>query len=448
MARFTSASKTVQLAAGSTSDLAISLQADTFGRVPPRDVASDQNIVWILRGQRATQPVLRYIEKSEGSAVDSDDEYTGFLQLYTKSVETAAGITDGVGSQFSVTRPVTADARITLRGRFSELPTEANAFEAALELGSSDGGKSQIGVSLRQSPFGGAAQALEVSREVRLQYGGLTQWSKRLGIEYGAQLGSIEAYNSRNYVRPRFAVAWTPTPRTKVKVGVTSQTPAIYDAMGGKNGLEGSAYEPFSPGRRFHGEIVLARLSENTTVSVTVFGDRAEAQSLYAGARGERKLLVIDGRSMSTNGTRVELNHDFQDFSAGISYTNASGIGVSSRARSFEDLIAQLRMQRFHTITTRFHANLPLTSTQLTAIYQWMPKVSAVPIDPYQTFSESNEPTLSIIVAQDLPTLRPFGGRVQAIVDARNLLEPSLSGRGVQLAQSPRLVKGGLNIQF
>ena len=57
--------------------------------------------------------------------------------------------------------------------------------------------------------------------------------------------------------------------------------------------------------------------------------------------------------------------------------------------------------------------------------------------------------TLSVMVAQEVPALRPFGGRVQAIVDARNIFEPSLNNRShYQLAQAPRLVKGGVNIRF
>jgi hypothetical protein len=53
------------------------------------------------------------------------------------------------------------------------------------------------------------------------------------------------------------------------------------------------------------------------------------------------------------------------------------------------------------------------------------------------------------MVAQGLPALPPFGGSVQAILDARNIFEPSLlDGRRFQLAQAPRLVKGGVNIRF
>jgi hypothetical protein len=453
MALFLAKSQRVLVDAGISAELTVNLQTppdEKLNRARSQDIAADQHIISVLRHKRSGQPLLRYAPALEpaGRLLRAGYDYTGFVQLYSGTVETAAGITDGVGSQFSVSAPVSPDLRVTFRGRFSELSTETNAFEAAVELASSESRRSRIGVSVRQNGFGGAWRALDMSREVRLQYGDSFKFSRDLAFDYGAQLGSIEAYNRRNYVRPNFAVAWSPTSRTKLRVGLTSQTPAIYDVTGGKNGLGVGAYEPFAPGRRFHGEVVLAHLSERTTISVAAFGDRSETQNVIAAARGERKLVALDGRRMTTNGARVELKHDFRTFSAGVSYTNAMGVGLRRPARSLEELVNNLSQQRFHMVTTRVHANVPMTSTQLTATYRWMPNVSAVPIDPYQTFSESNEPTLSVVVAQGLPSLRPFGGRVQAVVDARNLLEPSLNGRRIQLAQSPRLIKGGLNIQF
>jgi len=51
-------------------------------------------------------------------------------------------------------------------------------------------------------------------------------------------------------------------------------------------------------------------------------------------------------------------------------------------------------------------------------------------------------------VAQTLPTWGTFPGKVQAILDARNLLEPSNPNHGIHISNSPRFVKGGINIRF
>jgi hypothetical protein len=61
---------------------------------------------------------------------------------------------------------------------------------------------------------------------------------------------------------------------------------------------------------------------------------------------------------------------------------------------------------------------------------------------------EYNDPTLSLSIAQNLPTWRMFPGKVQAILDARNLLDQSFGAARTQAGQYPRLVKGGINIKF
>jgi hypothetical protein len=61
---------------------------------------------------------------------------------------------------------------------------------------------------------------------------------------------------------------------------------------------------------------------------------------------------------------------------------------------------------------------------------------------------EYNDPTLSVSIAQNLPTHGMFPGKLQAILDARNLLDQSLGTPRTQIGQYPRLVKGGINFKF
>jgi hypothetical protein len=61
---------------------------------------------------------------------------------------------------------------------------------------------------------------------------------------------------------------------------------------------------------------------------------------------------------------------------------------------------------------------------------------------------EYNDPTLSVSIAQNLPTFRMLPGRFQAILDARNILDQSLGTSHMQIGQYPRLLKGGINIRF
>jgi hypothetical protein len=108
----------------------------------------------------------------------------------------------------------------------------------------------------------------------------------------------------------------------------------------------------------------------------------------------------------------------------------------------------QIERRRFQSVAARFKADVDATQTQITAVYRWTSASSASRLDPYQKVMEYNDPTLSLSITQNLPTWRMFPGKVQAILDARNLLDQSFGAPRTQVGLYPRLVKGGINIKF
>jgi len=99
-------------------------------------------------------------------------------------------------------------------------------------------------------------------------------------------------------------------------------------------------------------------------------------------------------------------------------------------------------------VALRFKADVTATQTEITSVYRWTSGFSASQIDPYQHLIEYNDPTLSVSIAQNLPSFRMFPARFQAIVDARNVLDQSFGSQHMQIGQYPRLLKGGINIRF
>ena len=113
-----------------------------------------------------------------------------------------------------------------------------------------------------------------------------------------------------------------------------------------------------------------------------------------------------------------------------------------------DDLKSRLNRRRFHVVTARFNKNVDLTNTRVTAVYRWTSGFSASTLDPYQSSVEFNEPSLSFTLAQALPTWKTFPGKVQAVLDARNVLEQSLGSGRTQMSRSPRFFKGGISVHF
>jgi hypothetical protein len=144
---------------------------------------------------------------------------------------------------------------------------------------------------------------------------------------------------------------------------------------------------------------------------------------------------------------RIFVNREFYGFEAGLGLTAANAAALPSRPSSVDEIRLQISNRHFQVVTARIKTDFELTNTELTAVYRWISKYAAGPIDPYQGTLEYNDPTLSISVAQTLPTFGTFPGKIQAIF-VPNLFEQPFGSSKTQLAHSPRFVKGGINIRF
>jgi hypothetical protein len=234
---------------------------------------------------------------------------------------------------------------------------------------------------------------------------------------------------------------------------VSYQAPsAPDDPIRGKDYFDRIVHIPPALEQYSHNEVTLSRLSSdtNTRLSLSVFRDRSNTQALFVSTNdGRRGVLILDASQMRSEGVRVQLNRDFHGFSAGVGYTNAVGMGMAKDGDSYRAATQdRFAPRRLNIVTARFHTDFDLTNTELTAVYRWMSQFSASQVDPYQKVAEFNEPTLTLTMAQTLPTGRNFPGKVQAVIDARNVFEQTFRTGHFEFAQAPRLIKGGINIQF
>jgi hypothetical protein len=438
---------------GASAILTINLQnaLEVVRRVVSRE---KEDIVWTLRSSRSAQPVLRVAEaqsKEETRDPHQATDYSGYFQVYSTSVETSSGATEGVGSQFSVTMPLAPKSQFTLAGQYSELPTQPRGFGATYKFAPTDRHRSEIGLKVRQGALFADPLQMSSQKEVQIEYGEDFQWSDHIVFNYGAEVGRADASSDRTYLRPRFGVSWVPEARTTFTVSTTSQAPtAIDDPIRGKEYFDRMLYVPPALERYSHVELAMSRVvSENLEVSAALFRDKTDTQALFVNIADERHgVAIFDTRHRPSQGVRVHLNRRIRGMEAGVGYTTANGLGLKKDSEDINNLRNQVVPRQFQVVTARFKADVDTTRTEITAIYRWMSGFSASRIDSYQQLFEYNDPTLSVTVAQNLPSWRMFPGTVQAILDARNLFEHSFGQNRMQVAQYPRLLKGGINFKF
>src|SRR5262249_16540647 len=145
----------MQLHPGGTLVLTVNLQSalDIVRRAVARDKSQSEDIVWTLRSSRSTQPVLRLVDndpKSDQTKQVFGPDYSGYFQLYSKSVETSSGTTEGVGSQFSVTMPLDPTSKVTVHGQYNESPVQPRGIGASYDFVPAARHKAAVGLNIRQ----------------------------------------------------------------------------------------------------------------------------------------------------------------------------------------------------------------------------------------------------------------------------------------------------------
>jgi len=446
----------VVLSSGGTAVLTVNLQnaLDVVRRAVAREKSQSDDIVWTLRSSRSTQPVLRLMDTSQSpddARTSLGPDYSGYFQLYSKSVESSSGTTEGVESQFSVTMPLAAKSRVNVHGQFNESPMQPRGIGASYDFVPANRHKAEIGVDVRQGALFMDPLQSDMLREVQIRYGEELQWSDHLVLNYGAEAGRVGTASAVNYLRPRFGLSWVPQPRTTLTLTASTQAPNTpEDSVRGRDYFDRTLIVPPGLERYSHGELGVTRIiGENVEFTAAAFRDRTDTASLFVStADGRHSILLLDTSNLPSQGFRVNVNRKFRSFEAGVGYTAVNGVGIEGSAASFDDMKEQLYRRKFHSVAGRFKAEIAPTQTEITAVYRWTSGDSASRLDPYQRLMEYNDPTLSLTIAQNLPTWRMLPGRFQAILDARNLLDQAFGSSRTQIGQYPRLVKGGINIKF
>lgn len=421
-----------------------------------------EDVKWDLRAAPSSRPILRYISTSGPEAEDAAVAAqaardplafveSGYLQLYSTSVETPVGLTDAVSSEFAVSVPMAADSEVTLTGQYTEDATRPRGFGAAYEFRSTPRKQSTVAVGLRTGALLDGEAGLGTS-EIRMDYDEQLQWSDHLVFTYGAAVGrTVGDEAADNYWRPAAGVSWVPGNRTTLTAAYSARAPMDSgDPVRGQDYFRRAVYIPAEFETYSHVEIGAAHaFADSTRISLAGFRDEMGTQAFLVDSEdGRRGVMFLDGTGRPTTGVRFFVDKEFKDFEAGVGYTFASAAGFDPGVTSPDNLYRDLSQRNLHVVTARFSSEIELTETTITAVYRWVSGFSLAPVDPYQRFSEYNDPTLSITVMQELPAPRLIPARFRAIVDARNLFEPSFGSRRTVFAGHPRLLKGGIHIQF
>ena len=378
------------------------------------------------------------------------------------------------GLNFAVATPASEDLELVFAGQTGIGPGAPERFEALGRLRT--GERHRINMSVAGMKF--ATPLLPTSISDPTEIGGqfsvraVDEWIVRdgvvvvLGLDYSRFIGGNGEYT----VAPRFGIQFDANSRTRLKAAFApgGNEDRVQSFAAFEDSQIAFVEDNHKPVAYIDGQAVMERTSRlefgvervinnSSNIEATAFFDTTNGRgvgllsvpmSALSGTTGEN-LLSVANQQGAAKGMRVvytkRLSHVWTA-SAGYSFGRGqrlSGGGFSSPDGIFSNAFFQSAALQFG---AGFH-----TGTNVRTVLRFSPQATVFAIDPFAGRLGVYDPSLSILVTQELPS---FGlpVRAEAVIDARNLMDAQTSSEGGEiltlLNTGRRSVRGGISVRF
>ncbi|HEV2911921.1 MAG TPA: TonB-dependent receptor [Pyrinomonadaceae bacterium] len=289
-----------------------------------------------------------------------------------------------------------------------------------------------------------------------------------LGLDYSQFFGGATDHS----LSPRLGLQFDANARTRVRAAYAPGGDETQEAQSTIDGFEGQQIVFKQPGAQaialVDGRAVMERsrrfefgvervLDNESSVEVNAFFDTTSNRgvglmntplSAFAGESGAA-LIDVANQQGAARGLRVVYSRRISEVfgaSAGYSFGRGQRLapgGLRNPADLFEDGF-------FQTAALQLNADFE-TGTHVRTVFRFSPGATVFAIDPFAGRLAVYDPSLSILVTQDLPT---FGlpVRAEAIIDARNILDTQASTEDedtlLTIITGRRSLRGGISVRF
>jgi hypothetical protein len=146
------------------------------------------------------------------------------------------------------------------------------------------------------------------------------------------------------------------------------------------------------------------------------------------------------------------VQHKFAaDLAATLDYAYGGTLDLARSDISLQQAQQWISTVRRHALAAKLSGTVPRTHTRWIASYRWVNGQAITPVDMFNTSAGQCDRSLNIFIRQPIPA---FGGRMEALIDVRNLLAQGYvpvmgrDGQTVYLVDSARSVRGGVSFSF
>jgi hypothetical protein len=467
----------VQLSAGASILVDITLRTlfEAVQLAPGRDTSSADDWKWVLRSG-ANRPILRMVDDQTGVLTEakSGSGVTGSLAFVAGySPEASIGGSD-LDTAFALQKSVFGSDVIGLVGNVGYgSSSPASVLRASFARGQDADPGPEMALTLQSLPApytlpGTGIQALTLEASDGIKIG------DRVALKFGSELQGIQFLgHSTTAFRPhgaadvhvsRHAIIEYAYATTVPGIGVDDQLgPTEFSQLNPRLSMTNysSAVES-----AHHHEASLSYHDEKTTLQAAAYYDRISNPALtgvgeYSADGGDALpdmytgTFTYQGVGYSADGLRFVAERQlFAGLTATVDYAFGNALDAEKTGAQLEDERQWIHPVLHQSVAGKITGVVPKSKTRWTASYQRVNGTALTPVDLFNTSAGRTDPFLSLMIRQPIPCLGFLPGRMEAMLDVRNLLAqgyvPVLGddGHTVYLVQTARSVRGGFSFTF
>jgi hypothetical protein len=445
---------------------------------PLRAQPDDDDWKWVLRSV-SNRPILRALPGSvtaKSERDSSDRDLKGTLSFVAGAQSDGYGSASDMSTSFSVEHSMFSSGTLAVRGNVGYGSGSPGAvLRTAYSHKMVNGSEPRVELTVRRlaspdvSLRNAALQALALSTSDDLAIGDVLELrfgSEMQTIQFMGHATSFRPFGSADlHLSPNVVVEYryaTSQPDSRMDKGFDS-APADLSESGPRLSLANfsAAIE-----RAHHHELSVSRHLGKTSLQLAAYSDHIANPALTGvgtvSAQGGEVLpdlysntFTYRGNDLDAQGMRVVVQHKFNaSLTATFDYSYGGVLELDKNGVSLENARDSIVIRDHHALGAKFSGTTPGSHTRWIASYRWMDGNALTPVDMFNASAGQMDPYLNIFLRQPIPGTGFLPGRMEALVDLRNLLAQGYvpvegqDGQTVYLVQSARAVRGGVEFTF
>ena len=433
---------------------------------------------WTLRSM-SNRPILRMVDGSPSLVNDrkQDDMTRATVAFIAGAQADGFGSSGGYGTAFDLQQSVFSSGTFSITGNvaYGTSGEPGGVARAAYRREMADGSRPEFAIIARRISNPDLGFRTPTLQSFEASASNTTQIAETIELSYGAALQSIQFAGRQEAFRPFANVDWHLTPNTVLEYRYATSVPNMRNLKGYDTApADFSEADPrvtLLSGRGMverasHHEVSMSQRIAKFNVQVAAYTDHIRNAELTGLGDVDDRMgnalpdfyggtFSYNGGSFTTQGMRIVFERKLPgDVTATLDYAFGGVLDVNGQNVNWNDLRGRIEEHGSHAMTAKVTGSVPGSHTKWIASYRWMNGTAITPVDMFNVSPGQADPYLNIFVRQPLPHTRLIPGKMEAVVDIRNLLAQGYipvmtqDGSTVYLVQSARSVRGGVSFTF